>query len=108
MSEGLESDVGSSPQMRGAQNRIPAATKGNGIIPADAGSICPCPRHPVSRWDHPRRCGEHDLGKLLTQNATGSSPQMRGALPGLMTGVFGWGIIPADAGSTLPPLVPYP
>ena len=72
------------------------------IIPADAGStfsiVCFC----FSSQDHPRRCGEHILHRLLLFFVTGSSPQMRGAHT---PDVRNWrirGIIPADAGSTTP------
>ena len=88
--------------MRGAHpgGRLPFGPAG--IIPADAGSTSLSQRPRGRRWDHPRRCGEHFGKGPQKRLIAGSSPQMRGALVvggGDETGV---GIIPADAGSTMP------
>ena len=106
--------------MRGAQPSPRPGLRGNGIIPADAGSTAWMFPHRRACWDHPRRCGEHAAGHQLPLSSpdhprrcgehrdrhcrillsNGSSPQMRGAL--LVGETHGGlqGIIPADAGST--------
>ena len=76
------------------------------IIPADAGSTMIFRAICSSRPDHPRGCGEHVLGVRLPLLVVGSSPRMRGALGQVQPG-DGWPrIIPADAGSTWPVIVP--
>ena len=72
------------------------------IIPADAGSTCLSAGVTTSGWDHPRGCGEHLLPKRAWRCGSGSSPRMRGALDLASTIYTNWGIIPADAGSTVP------
>ena len=71
---------GSSPHVRGAPDIRPLASKGDGIIPACAGSTRPnldCPR----LWgDHPRMYGEHDNQQPDAYRPVGSSPHVRGAL----------------------------
>ena len=77
--------------------RFPALA---GIIPADAGSTR------ASRWagcrpaDHPRGCGEHEIGQETVEQFVGSSPRMRGALVWIVENKVHFGIIPANAGST--------
>ena len=91
---------GSSPRMRGALRTYQAATRAAGIIPADAGSTM------ISTWpfcnvqDHPRGCGEHKAMVWCHNAIPGSSPRMRGALPGAVQNRLCRRIIPADAGST--------
>ena len=72
------------------------------IIPADAGST----HGPQSRWsaswDHPRGCGEHQNSGLMLLIRMGSSPRMRGARTKPIIYMSQNGIIPADAGSTIP------
>ena len=52
-------------------------------------------------WDHPRGCGEHLGIYTMSEFVRGSSPRMRGApyVKNKKSRVYG--IIPADAGSTL-------
>ena len=50
---------GSSPHVRGAPNVRPLAGKGDGIIPACAGSTYEQAEGGVAVRDHPRMCGEH-------------------------------------------------
>ncbi len=93
-------DPGSSPRMRGAPVVLLFSLWLLGIIPADAGSTCGFPS-PSETWrDHPRGCGEHTVCVCPGDDASGSSPRMRGAQP--VDGAFdpSDGIIPADAGST--------
>ena len=56
----------------------------------------------LSPPDHPRRCGEHILPRLVVTGVSGSSPQMRGAPIFLLSHGLHDRIIPADAGSTSP------
>ena len=93
---------GSSPQMRGAPGMLLSTMWLMGIIPADAGSTPIPPDSDGWLRDHPRRCGEHKLGFHSNKVCWGSSPQMRGARPVLHSGDDRPGIIPADAGSTVP------
>ena len=93
-------NLGSSPRMRGALWVDSTKTAVKRIIPADAGStgLPSCTRW--TGWDHPRGCGEHQCFRCIRFRLSGSSPRMRGALVGCELAVGGWGIIPADAGST--------
>ena len=87
--------------MRGARPLLLQAYCKIGIIPADAGSTKRSTRPKVRSRDHPRGCGEHARNSILLIPRVGSSPRMRGAHCCLDPAVFGCGIIPADAGSTL-------
>ena len=101
MSEGLESDVGSSPRMRGAPLSDGRWGCSAGIIPADAGST-QTGRPACGRCeDHPRGCGEHGSHPRRIRFSPGSSPRMRGARHGLDGAHEPGRIIPADAGSTV-------
>ncbi len=94
------SNIGSSPRMRGARAAIRGPRDAPGIIPAYAGSTI---FKIVIEWivkDHPRVCGEHPMTERRRQSNRGSSPRMRGA-PGRRTRPSRrLGIIPAYAGST--------
>ena len=91
---------GSSPRMRGALSKNSYLQHLRGIIPAHAGStISVVWLHALDR-DHPRACGEHEVGILKTLPSWGSSPRMRGALVALCRLLVEPGIIPAHAGST--------
>ena len=92
---------GSSPQMRGALCSDPRARAASRIIPADAGSTLKQYYGFKLGADHPRRCGEH-VDRIVGQREfEGSSPQMRGALRIILAVLLRFGIIPADAGSTM-------
>ena len=54
--------LGSSPRMRGAQQRGKHPTGLGRIIPADAGSTDPKQEYLGDEMDHPRGCGEHATG----------------------------------------------
>ena len=77
---GLDSNLGSSPHVRGALTGPLAVGAALGIIPACAGSTQLLAFGIEYMWDHPRMCGEH--GRVPHDSR-------------------GWGgIIPACAGST--------
>ena len=86
--------------MRGALNILGRFVAHAGIIPADAGSTCSCPKPCARCADHPRGCGEHGDDDGDQEENPGSSPRMRGALMHNEITCNGDGIIPADAGST--------
>ena len=92
--------AGSSPRMRGAQDRILPRRIPRRIIPADAGSTTAILVSSVCSPDHPRGCGEHASVKFDVLEAPGSSPRMRGALMTAPLVQASGRIIPADAGST--------
>ena len=52
-------EAGSSPHVRGAQNRRSGRAGSSRIIPACAGSTFTHIRLRKGTWDHPRMCGEH-------------------------------------------------
>ena len=99
---------GSSPRMRGTHLENSYDMDTLGIIPADAGNTTIHPSaNPYTR-DHPRGCGEHPCMEPTETPWAGSSPRMRGTHHGVQ--LFGdrAGIIPADAGNTVPPAIwPY-
>ena len=92
--------AGSSPHARGAQVEHALAARGDGIIPACAGSTATWATAEFAPADHPRMRGEHTLGKLAGVVAQGSSPHARGALVGDVEREDLSRIIPACAGST--------
>ena len=92
---------GSSPHTRGARDRLPAAARLRGIIPAYAGSTGIWSEWTARLRDHPRIRGEHRPGESYRLLVTGSSPHTRGALPAGPQTRLPRGIIPAYAGSTL-------
>ena len=86
--------------MRGAPPQRMLPSDGPRIIPAYAGSTSMCDLGIASRWDHPRVCGEHYIGRAHPVYLYGSSPRMRGAQLPASSSHFTIGIIPAYAGST--------
>ena len=95
-----QSHKGSSPHVRGARQACDDALQESGIIPACAGSTTVGKTKLLFIWDHPRMCGEHELGDFAAFLDQGSSPHVRGAPTGDLLGVTIGGIIPACAGST--------
>ena len=91
---------GSSPRMRGTHTRLVKAGRKTGIIPAHAGNTWHTGPLVYASGDHPRACGEHNRRRNIAVNRLGSSPRMRGTLPGKSTGLQTSGIIPAHAGNT--------
>ena len=92
--------VGSSPHVRGALRPSATIGLGCGIIPACAGSTTVGKTKLLFIWDHPRMCGEHELGDFAAFLDQGSSPHVRGALARRFASGSATGIIPACAGST--------
>ena len=95
-----ESDLGSSPRMRGALDGGRDIFRVRGIIPAYAGSTATSPIKSAASWDHPRVCGEHCGKQCRRPGEPGSSPRMRGALRRWRLRTLSPRIIPAYAGST--------
>ena len=91
---------GSSPRVRGAaiQSRRKAGLRG--IIPARAGSRKDEVPYKKANRDHPRACGEQLVPHEPMKPSMGSSPRVRGAVPGLRQAKLHHGIIPARAGSS--------
>ena len=90
--------------MRGARNCRQYCFQYSRIIPADAGSTRLGNPGSAMVKDHPRGCGEHPRPILGRPSNSGSSPRMRGArVAGEIRNTL-VGIIPADAGSTMPGL----
>ena len=95
--------TGSSPHTRGAHGSKRREAEKCRIIPAYAGSTRPGPWCPTTRTDHPRIRGEHVTSCFVSIALVGSSPHTRGAPPRTGRGPCGPRIIPAYAGSTVPP-----
>lgn len=91
---------GSSPRMRGAHHVRKRREARLGIIPAYAGSTSPRSAAAARCGDHPRVCGEHEMGFACGKCCVGSSPRMRGARAWSRPPQSGRRIIPAYAGST--------
>ena len=91
---------GSSPLTRGAPGTRCVSEGEPGIIPAHAGSTMAQRLFDAWQGDHPRSRGEHVDRPWDPCPHRGSSPLTRGA-PRLVVFLgFGFGIIPAHAGST--------
>ena len=91
---------GSSPRMRGKQDREALTGGESGLIPAYAGKTVATVSNMVERRAHPRVCGENFVVPGRVGAVDGSSPRMRGK-PCL----WSWstvfrGLIPAYAGKT--------
>ena len=91
----------SSPRMRGTHTDDGQALRNERIIPADAGNTTSAGASSSSLADHPRGCGEHDVGDGPQSGIRGSSPRMRGTQLERVPEFHYLGIIPADAGNTL-------
>ena len=72
-------EEGSSPRTRGARTRALISAAPDRIIPADAGSTLYTLNRTITRPDHPRGRGEHDIHAMRGLFAEGSSPRTRGA-----------------------------
>ena len=91
---------GSSPRMRGTLEHRVILFRETGIIPAYAGNTNALFSALVNVEDHPRVCGEHCQGLLVSSDDAGSSPRMRGTHSSGVYHVKDIGIIPAYAGNT--------
>ena len=69
---------GSSPLVRGQLAGSSPAAGGDRIIPARAGPTVRLRHRSRGRADHPRSCGANSLVQAQPQEATGSSPLVRG------------------------------
>ena len=92
--------TGSSPQARGARVFRWWAEGQRRLIPAGAGSTGSAARTRCRHAAHPRRRGEHPGWRGGVHHPRGSSPQARGAHPGIVDRERVPGLIPAGAGST--------
>ena len=94
------SRTGSPPQVRGKRS-LPCSMRSlSRITPAGAGKTIARLFRSLSFRDHPRRCGENNIGCLPYTGTVGSPPQVRGK-PLNSSGGSGKGrITPAGAGKT--------
>ena len=92
--------TGSSPHARGARTTSDRENRGQGIIPACAGSTMQSLRSLPKVRDHPRMRGEHLPKSSAVLKREGSSPHARGAPIMRENLEVVKGIIPACAGST--------
>ena len=91
---------GSSPRVRGKARLRAAAARDSGIIPAGAGKRLEKRRRRLSARDHPRGCGEKTSTTHRACEISGSSPRVRGKVPGGCYDTPRQGIIPAGAGKS--------
>ena len=93
---------GSSPRVRGKPSSRQHRPPRQRLIPARAGKT-PCvevaPGFPRA---HPRACGENPRRRARRRGRRGSSPRVRGKLPGGLSWGNKRGLIPARAGKTAP------
>ena len=96
----VDSEVGSSPRVRGKQEGDFAAASPTRIIPARAGQTVSVLSFTPPRTDHPRACGANLSLKDMLARWAGSSPRVRGKRR--RAGAHGVvrRIIPARAGQT--------
>ena len=92
---------GSSPRVRGKQQRVDLVTARSGLIPACAGKTLSCTICGQVQGAHPRVCGENCAVPYIGIEPIGSSPRVRGKLPDGQITELGDGLIPACAGKTL-------
>ena len=92
--------LGSSPRVRGKPSSRQHRPPRQRLIPARAGKT-PCvevaPGFPRA---HPRACGENPRRRARRRGRRGSSPRVRGKLPGGLSWGNKRGLIPARAGKT--------
>ena len=92
--------AGSSPRMRGTDDRLEHPIRSQRFIPAHAGNRQSNSQTLISRTVHPRACGEQIDRPPLLDDEAGSSPRMRGtgARP---CRIRAWSrFIPAHAGNS--------
>ena len=92
--------LGSPPRVRGKVARRGLAFSGFGITPACAGKRASSFHSMLTRWDHPRVCGEKQLGKNATDYTLGSPPRVRGKGHRYFLPPYVVGITPACAGKS--------
>ena len=91
---------GSSPRVRGTQQRKLSEATLNRFIPACAGNTEWCAPPPWQSTVHPRVCGEHYRTGRLTNPMAGSSPRVRGTRDSRRRRRRSERFIPACAGNT--------
>ena len=92
--------TGSSPRVRGTQERRARDDRPEGIIPACAGNTNGSRSPTPPDRDHPRVCGEHHPPLASPLDGRGSSPRVRGTPDHAPGPSRIHGIIPACAGNT--------
>ncbi len=92
--------AGSSPRVRGTQDRSTPGQQTARFIPAGAGNTSGWGRQVISGTVHPRGCGEHDDFALDHLLDVGSSPRVRGTRLPDKVHFAGSRFIPAGAGNT--------
>ena len=100
-STSTDTELGSSPRLRGTLVHCCGGEHNLGIIPALAGNTCRTSWAGQTCRDHPRACGERVGASAYDCRLTGSSPRLRGTHFAKMVADFLTGIIPALAGNTL-------
>ena len=73
-----DSQIGSSPHIRGTQVPVSHVAGANRLIPAHTGNTHSTGTQPAPKAAHPRTYGEHLQGYRLTRPGRGSSPHIRG------------------------------
>ena len=94
---------GSSPRVRGKQDRRHHPLQPRGLIPACAGKTRRSLFKPQSSRAHPRVCGENWCFEHAGETVPGSSPRVRGKLCWRSLLLLRGGLIPACAGKTRAP-----
>ena len=94
----LDSNVCSSPQVRGRSLLRTLQLPSYRLIPAGAGQIDKYAPAPQAPWAHPRGCGADTLRRLLAAFLHGSSPRVRGRCRSLFPERGHCRLIPAGAG----------
>ena len=92
--------AGSSPRVRGKQQRARAKGEQSRLIPACAGKTSHSLRAAGSDPAHPRVCGENKSIRLVNTPVGGSSPRVRGKRDLIIREICSSGLIPACAGKT--------
>ena len=94
--------TGSSPRRRGKRRPLEGRLVDNGLIPAQAGKTTRSLPGFLRRWAHPRAGGENGKTQIGSHAPLGSSPRRRGKHPVNRLPMVVIGLIPAQAGKTLP------
>ena len=94
---------GSSPRVRGKLIEYGESALVIGLIPACAGKTGRPRWSALSRWAHPRVCGENRPGLQSHSVSSGSSPRVRGKHQAVHRVVLVHRLIPAYAGKTSSP-----
>ena len=95
-----ETNMGSSPRVRGKRVWSASFAIVEGLIPACAGKTLGRVPGSAPQWAHPRVCGENEGVTNLEVSAPGSSPRVRGKPLIPLSPLSHTGLIPACAGKT--------